>query len=303
MTEIESTARIKPPLNSLLDASVAIEAANASMAQSVQFMARVFVQVTLPHSKPQSNEVERSNGSVRVSMMAPARIGLPYGSIPRLVLAWVSTEATRTRSRDLCLGTSFADFMSKVGLVTAGRSPTGGKTGSLRRVKDQCRRLFATTITCMTGSDGHTADRRFVLSDEVELWWEPISPDQKTLFKSTVRLSETFFQEIVRAPVPIDLRALRALKRSPLALDLYMWLTHRVFRLRAPATIPWPSLQRQFGAGYPETARGRADFRVKFQRALRKVELVYRAVRGRVILGDGHLTLLPASSHVHRLGA
>jgi hypothetical protein len=30
-----------------------------------------------------------------------------------------------------------------------------------------------------------------------------------------------FFEQLVAAPVPLDLRAVRALKRSPLALDLY----------------------------------------------------------------------------------
>ena len=33
-------------------------------------------------------------------MLAGADNKLPYGSLPRLLLAWVSTEAVRTQSRD-----------------------------------------------------------------------------------------------------------------------------------------------------------------------------------------------------------
>src|SRR5215203_5603700 len=111
---------LTPEVNRLLTAAVETQERSAREAKSLQFMARLFVQVTLPHSRPSSNEIERSNGAVHVSMMAPARIGLPYGSVPRLVLAWVSTEATVRKSRDLYLGGSFSEFMHKVGLLAPG---------------------------------------------------------------------------------------------------------------------------------------------------------------------------------------
>lgn len=288
-------------LDALLDAAIAIEAETARASGSIQFIARVFVQVTLPHSKPASNEVERSNGSVRVSLMAPARIGLPYGSIPRMVFVWMCSEVVRKKSRELCLGDSLSDFMKKTGLLDSGRCVTGGRNGSLRRVKEQCRRLFATTVTMMSDTAERACDRRLVLSDESDIWWEPIRPDQRTLFRSTLRLSEAFYQEVIRAPVPVDVRALRALRRSPLALDVYVWLTYRAFRLTGKVSIPWPSLQRQFGAGYPETPRGRADFRQRFRRAMRKVELVYGAIVGKVSMNEKHLTLMPMPPHVPRV--
>ena len=49
-------------------------------------MARVLVQATLPHSAQEGNEFTRSNGHLTVSILAPAEIGLPYGSYPRLLL-------------------------------------------------------------------------------------------------------------------------------------------------------------------------------------------------------------------------
>ncbi len=44
-----------------------------------------------------------------------------------------------------------------------------------------------------------------------------------------------------RPAVPIDLRALNALKGSPLALDIYSWLTYRMSYLRKPCLLLLPS--------------------------------------------------------------
>ena len=43
-------------------------------------------------------------------MVAGGGNKLPYGNLPRLLLAWVSTEAVRTQSRVLVLGKSLSEF-------------------------------------------------------------------------------------------------------------------------------------------------------------------------------------------------
>ena len=43
------------------------------------------------------------------------------------------------------------------------------------------------------------------------------------------------------------MNTLRAMKRSPLGLDLYLWLTYRTFGLKSPLRLTWPALYRQFG--------------------------------------------------------
>jgi hypothetical protein len=86
--------------------------------------------------------------------------GLPYGSIPRLLLARLTTEAVRNQSRDLVLGDSMSAFMRQIGLM-----PTGGPRGYIRALKDQAMRLFASTITafhtycCKAQGDGVPASR------------------------------------------------------------------------------------------------------------------------------------------------
>lgn len=63
-----------------------------------------------------------------------------------------------------------------------------------------------------------------------DLWWSVRAPNQGALWGSWIELGEMFYTAITRAPVPVDMRTLRALKRSPLALDLYAWLTFQAFR-------------------------------------------------------------------------
>ncbi len=95
------------------------------------------------------------------------------------------------------------------------------------------------------------------------------------LWKSNVTLSSEFFKEITNNPIPIDMRALKALKKSPLALDIYCWLTYRMSYLRKESHIPWQVLQMQFGSSYPETPQGKADFKRKFLQRLKAVHVIY----------------------------
>jgi Plasmid encoded RepA protein len=76
---------------------------------------------------------------------------------------------------------------------------------------------------------------------------------------STVTLGEPFFEEIVRGPVPIDTRALRALTRLPLAIDLYVWLTYRMSYLKEPTMVPWELLSLQTGAHSQRCASSGAE--------------------------------------------
>jgi hypothetical protein len=74
--------------------------------------------------------------------------------------------------------------------------------------------------------------------------------------------------------VPLDWRVLKALKRSPMALDLYMWLSYRVFSLDKPQKIRWDTLSEQFGSEY-ERVR---DFRLNVRKHLLKIQAVWNTL-------------------------
>ena len=130
---------------SLLQEALAIEHEQAREAGALGFMARLLVQATLPHKDPGPgvSTFERSNGDLRLLIMAPPKIGLPWDKTPRLVLSWLTSEAVRTRSPRLELGDNLSRFMGELGLV-----PTGGQAGTITRLKDQIWRLFLSTIRC-----------------------------------------------------------------------------------------------------------------------------------------------------------
>jgi Staphylococcal nuclease homologue len=82
-------------IDALINQALAVEDEQAQEAGALGFMARAMVQATLPHSKVAGNEFTRVNGNYSLSIMAPSSIGLPYGTIPRLLLAWLTTEAVK----------------------------------------------------------------------------------------------------------------------------------------------------------------------------------------------------------------
>ena len=90
-------------------------------------------------------------------------------------------------------------------------------------------------------------------------------------------LSEKFFEEIISHPVPLDMNILKALTRSPIGLDLYVWLNYRTFRLERPFQLTWPQLYQQFGPN-PANATDKnivQDFRTKALRELKKIKIAW----------------------------
>lgn len=278
-------------IDRILAEAFAIEAEAAQQAGAVGFMARALVQATLPHRKVEGNEFVRHNGRYTLSLLAPSAIGLPYGSIPRLLLAWLTTEAVRTKSRELVLGETLSGFMRSLDMV-----PTGGRWGSIPRLKSQTVRLFASTITATYEDASKTALAGLRIADHAVLWWDAKTPDQTALWRSTVTLTEAFFKEVITRPVPIDLRALKVLKKSPLALDLYVWLTYRLSYLDRQTEIPWAALAAQFGSDY----RLLRQFKAALLGESRKVLAVYP--NANIEQGEKGLILKPSRPHIGKRG-
>jgi hypothetical protein len=274
-------------IDKLITEALAIEAEEAQRAGAVGFMARALTQATMPHKATPGNEYTRRNGLFTLSMVSRSHIGLPYGSYPRLLLSWLTTEAVRTKFQVLELGPTLSGFMHELGLI-----PAGGRWGTIHRLRDQMKRLFSCTVSCDYADQAHDAEEGYRIAKAYRLWWDPKSPEQIPLWKSTVTLSMDFFQEIVDRPIPVDMRALKALKRSPMAMDIYCWLTYRLSYLCKPTEILWPALQMQFGADY---ARER-DFKAAFLHHLRSILTVYPGAK--VDDGERGLLLKPSKSHV-----
>ena len=274
-------------LNKLITEALLIEEESAKEAGAIGYMARALVQATLPHSKKEGHTFKRSNGNFKLLMLSDPDTGLPYGSIPRLLLAWIVTEAVRTKEKELILGKSLSGFMEELDLV-----PTGGRWGSITRLKDQMRRFFSCSISCTYDDGARWSIQNISPVHKADLWWDPKSPDQTTFFNSTLTLHEDFFKEIISNPVPIDMRALKAIKKSPLALDIYCWLTYRLSYVNKKTVIPWEGLKNQFGEDYGRLI----DFKRKFIGQLRAISVVYPEAN--LDENELGLVLLPSKPHI-----
>ena len=258
------------------------------------FMARLMALCSLPRTNPGDRlQYKRVNGPYKLVMIAGADCKLPYGNFPRLLLAWVCTEAVRTRKRELVLGKSLSEFMRTLGVYSS-----GGRVQI--RLRNQMRRLFSAHVQLVYEDVHGEARISSSVADRTELWWNKRKPDQPVLWESKIELGEKFFHEIIRQPVPIDMNTLTALKRSTLGLDLYLWLTYRTFALRAPLRLSWRQLYRQFGA-HPDKASNKNTvqaFRYKVLRELKKIklawpELNYSTPPGLLILRPSTPVILP----------
>lgn len=267
--------------------------------KDLAYLARQLVQATLPHTDPGNAEVWiRRDGNARLMIRRGIDaygkpIGLPYGSLPRLLLYWVTTEAVRTQQPRLVLGRSLNEFLIELGLNPA---TGGGKRGDAKRLREQMMRLFSASITCsqVAGDEHQGGFRRadMPITAELALWWSR-NPDERSLWQSEITLSEEFFRTTIASPVPLDMRALRALKRSPLALDLYAWCAYNAFRAHqsgAARWITWGNLANGLGANYATTK----NFRQRVKRELRKVQAHFPGLK----LGQrrGCLEVLPTST-------
>ena len=234
-------------------------------------MHAILCQIGLPRSNVPGERFERSSGSASLVVhageiwngQAMVKQSIPYGSIPRLVLAHVTRYAVRHKSREIPFGESANDAMRQLGIDKSGRS--------YAMFQRQVRALAACSITLGFNADGRaiTFDGRPVQQFEA---WLSAGSKQRTPWPSRIVLSSDFHQTLMERAVPYDLRALLELRGSALAMDVYLWLVARLVRVRRKSTmVYWSQLKEQFGHEY----RDIRNFKRKFLIALRDALLLY----------------------------
>ena len=261
------------------------------------FMARLMMLCSLPRTNPgRQLKYKRVNGPYTLIMTAVGQTGLPFGNLSRLLLAWVCTEAVRTQNRELFLGASLSGFMRKLGMAPIG----GGSRGERTRLSNQIKRLFNAHIQLAYEDERVSASVNSPFASRTGFWWNERKTGELGLWNSKIELGEKFFEEIIRHPVPLDLNILKALKRSSLGLDFYLWLTYRTFTLKRPLRLSWARLYRQFGAEPARANDNRTvqDFRKGCLRELIKIktawpDLAYATAQGVLVLWPSKPAILP----------
>jgi len=259
-----------------------VEAASLYMGDedgTLNFVYSGWAQCALPHRRlPDDAPWEIAAEKVRL-VVEPGRrpsgpdgdgplefMGVPFGSHARLILLYLQTEALRTNSRDVELGHSLRDWLGRIGVSV------GGRTGKL--VKDQAERISRCRLTFhLQGAKSaglinqSIVDRALFIGDG--------DASQGRLSLETAKLSEGFFEQLRRHPVPLEEAAIRAINNNPAALDCYLWLAYRLHALTAPRLVTWKALKGQFGVGFKEAYH----FKNKWTQTLQMALAVYPAAK------------------------
>lgn len=254
------------------------------------FTHALLCQVGLPRSKVAGDRFERTSG--RASLIVSAgelwngkawdKQPIPYGSMPRLVLAWISTHAVRNNTAEIPVGDSASEFLRMLG-ITKG----GGASGPYTTFRKQVSALAACRLQIgyTTATTARTYNGQPIESFDAWLTQEK----QRSLWPGQLTLSRSYYETLRESAVPLDNRALQVLKGSALALDLYTMLAYRLHRIEGrPLRLFWHQVKDQFGQEY-QGAHAAKDFKRQFLVALRQVQAVYPQARVRQI--DGGLLL------------
>jgi hypothetical protein len=256
------------------------------------FLHTVMCQVGMPRRATEARVFERHCGHVSILLEAGrlwngrewVQQPLPYGTTPRLVMVHLSSEAIRTTSRRVEIGDSTKQFLTALGM-----QPTGGERGGYTVFRKQMEALAACRLTIGLQAEGKvvTVDAKPIKRFEA---WLQHDGSQQTLWPGTLELSQDFYETLTLHAVPLDYRAISALKHSALALDVYTWLAHRLCRIDKPDGIKlsWENLRDQFGQEYT-TAK---NFKHEFRDVLRQVCTVYPDAR--IESAAGGLILKPS---------
>ncbi len=160
--------------------------------------------------------------------------GVPYGSYARMALIALQSEALE-RGRDIELGNTAYDSLRRLGL------PDGGKVAATALA--QIEKLARCHVSFRIGTDvkGLEINERLVEAYEYDT-------DGKRFIRR-LRLSSAYYDGLRRHPVAIDRAACQRIRNSPVALDVYLWLSYRLPALEKETAISWAALHRQFGHG------------------------------------------------------
>jgi len=196
----------------------------------------------------------------------PVPVGIRYGSRAKLILIYLQTEAIRTQSREIELGRSLRAWLTRLDITVSGPSAAA--------VRDQAERISRCRLTFQIQKGGATGLLNQNIVDEA-IFLDTHNEGQSSLFLNTAKLSEGFYAQLRRHPVPLEEAAIKQLSNNSMALDAYAWLAYRLHSLRSPTLVPWPSLMSQFGGGFGHLKH----FKPRFLASVRLAMAVYPGAR------------------------
>ena len=231
--------------------------------QRIGVMHAGFSMTALPHRDTGDTKWVRQGGGIKLLVESGSDqnlspIGIPFGSIARMILLYLQTEAVKTRSREIELGRSMNRWLATMGI------DNGGKTYKL--VREQAKRLSLCRLTFYreTGNATQVMNGSFVRDAIIPTR----ADDQLPLWREAVTLDERFYMSLMEHKLPLREAAIRQIGTRSMAIDIYIWLAYRLHSLGKPTPVSWAALYAQFGAGFSHSWHFKKSFQAPLQLAL-----------------------------------
>ncbi|KXV60563.1 pirin [Acetobacter tropicalis] len=229
-----------------------VEAAHEVMSdedQAIGIAHAGFAMAALPHKKISESIWRREGGSIQLLVESGLdkenkAVGVPFGAMARLILLYLQTQAVRTRSREVELGSSMNAWLKAMGVSV------GGKT--YIAVRDQANRISRCRLTFTRINAGAEIITNGAFVRDAIMPIESENGNRLSFWKEAVRLDEGFYESLIEHPLPLREIAIRQISNKSKAIDIYIWLAYRLHVLNDPLTLSWNTLKNQFGPEYKE---------------------------------------------------
>ena len=250
-------------------------------------------QVYLPYQDSNINLLEVTQGDLKMRITGgryldsvsrqPIECGIPYGTRARLLLYLINEQAILNQSPTFQLAKNFSDLCRKLGIPRSGRS--------MEEVKIQFERLCTASFTLEWKGNEESGRHNFFIIQTLVTNGKFKNMDYSNVESKIkgfqITLSEAYFKSVIRRGVPMDKRTITALQNNSMCLDIYSWLTHRLYRIPAGTQkfLTWKTLKDQFGQSIGDMRNFKRDFR----KNLKNVTLQYRAAKISEVYNKGFI--------------
>ena len=278
-----ATSSLPRATRKLLETCVAIQMQPPSK-QDIMFCHSILAQLCLPRVRVDGREFHQRSGAAWISLQAgmldegegPVWQPVPHGVMARLLLISICTHAVRCHKHDIDVEDKAAGFLKRLRYDLQGWRYT--------TLRQQLHAWAACRL--QLGFQGHTVNSQPIHQFDA---WLPRASGADGRWPKVLQLSQEFYAEVIQHGVPLDRRAVTALKGSSLAMDIYVWLAYRLHQIgRQPVHVSWRALMRQF-AHSPSGRHAAQTFQRSFLRALRQSLVVYPGARVTPIEGGINL--------------
>lgn len=214
-----------------------------------------------PVSKPGTSYIERTNGreTVRITPSRPEE--WVYGKTPRLIFLYVQSMIRMKNNPDVDQNThtvvfrgSFQEFCDNTGI--------SNHSGCQKDTEDMLMNLARTSISIMSVDENRENKGECTPFTVARKGRTQFKPEQDII--ASIQFTDEMWAELAKPSVPLSMEVVSRLGKSARALDIYIWLSYRTYRLDHVAYVSWRQLYDQFeGTGLPMK-----DFRRRFKQAL-----------------------------------